>query len=229
MILVKFSLKRLLNSNVHLSMSSRRWNNYAKTLVSFKYRNFYFIDLMKTMYNLKLSTFFITYLIKNRGNILFIEKRLEFFVLLRYLKIQTNQDYIGKYWISGSFTNFSEFKLNRENKRDSVLLEKSGLYNLTRLPEAVISFSLYANLNGLNEARVLGIPTISLVGSDLNPSGLNFILPANDISKNSIYLFVQIFKFAILKGNKMEKIMFYGLLKKFCYLFFIKRLLLVKK
>ena len=138
MILVKFSLKRLLNSNVHLSLSSRRWNNYVKSLISFKYRDFYFIDLIKTMFNLKLVIFFVSYLIKNRGNIL-------------------------------------------------------------------------------------------LLGSDVSPSGLNFILPANDISKHSVLLFVQLLKFSILKGIKMEKIIFYGLLKKFCYLFFIKQLLIVIK
>lgn len=229
MILVKFSLKRLLNSNVHLSLSSRRWNNYVKSLISFKYRNFYFIDLIKTMFNLKLVIFFVSYLIKNRGNILFIEKRSEFFVLLKYLKIETDQDFIGKYWISGIFTNFNEFKLNYENKHSNLLLEKSGLYNLTRLPDAVMSFGLYSNINAINEIRALGIPIITLLGSDVSPSGLNFLLPANDISKSSILLFIQLLKFSILKGIKIEKIMFYSLLKKFCYLFFIKQLLIVSK
>lgn len=228
MILVKFSLKRLLNSNVHLSITSRRWNNYAKAFISFKYRDFYFVDLLRTVFNLKLTSFFITYLIKNRGTLVFIDKRLEFFVLLKYLKIETNQDFIGKFWISGSFTNFIEFNTNKKNNRSSILLDKSGFYNLRRLPDTVIFFSLYENLNAVNESRTLGIPVISLVGSDLNPSGLNFLIPANDLSKSSIYLFVQIFKFSVLKGIKLEKLIFYTLLKKFCYFFFIKRLLLVK-
>lgn len=225
MVLVKFSLSRLLNSNVHLSMSSRRWDNYAKSFILFKYRNFYFIDLVKTMFNLKLTSFFITYLIKNRGNILFIDKRDEFLVLLKFLKIETGQDYIGKHWVSGSFTNFYEFKTNKEIGRYNQMLLKSGFYSITRLPDAVICFSLYENFNALNEIRTLGIPSISLIGSDLNPSGINFVIPANDITKKSLYLIAQIFKFSILQGYKIEKIEFYFLLKKFCYLFFIKKLL----
>jgi small subunit ribosomal protein S2 len=225
MILIKFSLKRLLNSNVHLSVTTRRWNNYVKSLISFKYRNFYFLDLIKTMFNLKLVIFFITYLIKNRGNILFIEKRFEFFVLLKYLKIETNQDFICKYWISGAFTNFNEFKFNFDKKQSNSLLEKTGLYSLPRLPDAIMSFSLYSNLNAINEIRALGIPIITLLGSDILPSNLNFMLPANDVSKASILLFIQLIKFSILKGIKIEKIIFYDLLKKFCYLFFVKQLL----
>ena len=228
MILIKFSYNKLINSKVHLLLSSRRWNNYVKSFVLMKYRNFYFINLFKTIFNLKLTLFFITTLTYNRGNLVLIEKREEYFFFLKRLALYTKQKFIGKGWLCGSFKNFSEFRKNWKEYRRNDLLIQNGYYNLTRLPEVALCFSLYENSNAIQELKVLGIPTITLISSDLNPAGISFIVPSNDVSESSVLLFMQIFRYSILKGYKIEKIKFYKLLRKFCYLVFIKKLIVNK-
>ena len=64
-----------------------------------------------------------------------------------------------------------------------------------------------------------------MVGSDVNPSGVDFMLFSNDFSDCSLFLFSQIFRFSIINGLVGEKLNFYKNLRKYCYLYFLKMLL----
>lgn len=226
MILIKISIRRLVKLNTQLSISSRRWNNYVKSFIYATYRNFYFINIFKTMFTLRLVSYFLMDISKKRGNLLFVDKRIDLYVLLRYLYLELGHNFIGKNWVSGIFTNFTEFKLNYSRGRINFSLKNSGFYMLSRLPDALITFSFYENFNAVTEARILGIPVVSLVGSDLNPSGISFMLFGNDNTRVSLFLFAQLFKFSIIKGVFSEKLIFYKNIRKFCYLFFIKSLIM---
>ena len=230
MVLVKFSVNRLVRTHAQLSISSRRWNNYVKNFIYLKYRNFYLLNLYKTLYCLRLTSFFLTDIIQNRGSLLFIDNRLELQMMLKYLKIETSQNFMTYKWVSGSFTNFVEFYFNKKLalNLDSDL-RHSGFYSMSRLPDVIVSFSLYENYNAITEARTLGIPVISLIGSDMNPSGINFMLFSNDINKKSIFLFTQVFRYSVLRGFNKEKIFLLKILKKYSFLLFLKKLLKISK
>lgn len=226
MILVKFSIDRMLSCNMQLSITKRRWHNYVKFFVYAKYREIYLLNLVLTLFYLRLVSFYIKDLILHRGELVFIDKRSDTFVLLRYLKLETGQRFIGNFWVSGSFTNFKEFHKERVLQLSNSFLSRTGYFSLTRLPDFVVTFSFYENEVALNETRTLGIPAVSVVGSDMNTSGFAFILPSNDIFKKSLFLISQVLKLSILKGYSRERFLFYFLLKRFCFLFFIKNNLL---
>lgn len=223
MIILKFSVERFFQSKVQLGVSYKRWNIYVKSYIHLKYRELYLINLLKTMFNLRLTSFFLSNLTKKRGLTLFIDKRKELEILLKFIKITTNSKILLKDWIPGTLTNFREFYTTGKKKKNS-LLRNTGFFKLNKMPDVIVSFSLYHNENSINEARALGIPVICFVNTDLNPSGINFLIVSNDNLKESIFLLSQILRLSMLNGLYNEKLYFYNLLKRYCYLISLKKI-----
>ena len=146
MVLLKYSLKRLIKKNVYIGSSSRRWNEYVKSFIYYQYKKQYYFDLVKIMLSLRLINFFLMNLIVLKGNAVFIDNRKMFSVFLKFLKFETDHEILKEGWVSGTFTNFKEFQINKIYKNlNNEMLKKMGFYKLMRLPDVVITFSNYYN------------------------------------------------------------------------------------
>ena len=51
----------------------------------------------------------------------------------------------------------------------------------------------------------MGIPTLGLVDTDCNPSLITFPVPGNDDSQDSVQLFLNLVKQAVLLGKERRK------------------------
>jgi ribosomal protein S2 len=83
----------------------------------------------------------------------------------------------------------------------SMIKNKKGVNNLVRFPSVAIFFSAYGRFcAGINEASVLGIPTIGIMDSDSTFSTLDFYIPSNDDSYSSVLYFFNLFSETIIRG-----------------------------
>ncbi|MFM7806892.1 MAG: 30S ribosomal protein S2, partial [Planctomycetota bacterium] len=93
---------------------------------------------------------------------------------------------------TGEIKNYSkkmEAQLAREHKK--IYRNLNGLRSMTRLPGALVVIDTQREMNALNEAKNLGIPTICLIDTDGNPDMADIPIPCNDDSMRSIDIVVR--------------------------------------
>lgn len=81
---------------------------------------------------------------------------------------------------------------NKELQKMSVHFE--GLKKLTRLPDAVFVSSLKESALPVREAKRAGVKALGIANTDSNPNELDYVIPANDRSKKSVDLILEIIK-----------------------------------
>ena len=88
-------------------------------------------------------------------------------------------------------------------KRQIEKLTKSigGIVNLNKLPDAIFVVDLSNESTAITEAQKLGIPVIGLADSNVNPEGVEIVIPGNDDAIRSIELIASAIADACLKGS----------------------------
>ena len=88
-------------------------------------------------------------------------------------------------------------------KREIEKLTKSigGIVNLNKLPDAIFVVDLANESTAITEAQKLGIPVIGLADSNVDPEGVEIVIPGNDDAIRSIELIASAIADACLKGS----------------------------
>ena len=89
--------------------------------------------------------------------------------------------------------------LNRE--RIKLSDQHRGIKDMRRLPDAIIIVDANLETTAVKEASVLGIPIISLVDSNTDPTPIQYPIPANDDSIRTIQLIMKAIADQILESS----------------------------
>jgi small subunit ribosomal protein S2 len=68
-------------------------------------------------------------------------------------------------------------------------------------PGVVVVIDLKREVNAAVEARIAGVPIVSLVDTNADPSLADFVVPGNDDALKSVRLMVSRLADAVLEGN----------------------------
>jgi len=138
--------------------------------------------------------------------------------------------YVSEKWISGLITNFNIIRKNIKKFKDlteqknSGKLEKytkkerldfdreiaklnlkvGGLVNLTKNPDALFIWDVKRENTALTEAMKKKIPIIAVCDTNINPQGIDYIIPANDDASKGVKLLMNSVNEAI-KDAKTNK------------------------
>lgn len=139
---------------------------------------------------------------------------------------QLDMPFVAGRWIGGTLSNFSEIKkrilrleeltsqrekgeLNKYTKKERLLLDReidklslyfSGLATMKALPKFLVVVDPKKEYIATSEARKTNIPVIALAGSDANLKELDYAIPANDSSRQSIAFIIETLANAYKKG-----------------------------
>ena len=69
-------------------------------------------------------------------------------------------------------------------------------------PSAVIVVDAIEDKNAIKEANVLNIPVFAITDSNVDPSNIDYVIPANDDSIKATKLILSYFVEAIKEGKK---------------------------
>ena len=94
--------------------------------------------------------------------------------------------------------------------RQRAKLEKNlgSIRDMSRLPSALFVIDVQKEANAVKEANRLNIPVFAMVDTCCDPTPIDYVIPANDDSANSINCIVNILCAAIQEGleeRKLEK------------------------
>lgn len=209
-------LEGLFSAGAHFGFVKSRRHPSSKPFIFGVKNKIEIFDLEKTKDSLKVALDFISDLASKNGKILFISGKSEAKNAIINTAESINMPYVAGRFIGGTLTNFPEIKkrvekletltsqkekgeLVKYTKKERLLIDReidklkeffSGLSVMKSLPQAVFVVDNKKESIAVKEAQKMGIPVISLSGTDCNLNEVEFAIPGNDSSKTSIEFFL---------------------------------------
>ena len=202
-------LEALLEAGVHFGHQVGRWNSKMAPYIYESKNGVHILDLVKTLDDLEKAR----PVLQCSKNVLFVGTRSQIAPIVESTAQKCNGHYVNTRWVGGLLTNWKTMsmclqKLNRLDnqlsdttqltgfsKKDILQLKKQrarlekffgGLRGLSELPDLVVIVGQPHEKNAVQECQKLGIPTITLLDSNCDPTLSTYGITANDDSTRSV-------------------------------------------
>ncbi len=211
------TIEKLFKVGAHYGLASARRHPSVKEYLFGIKGGVELFDLEKTSALLALALEFIKSFATQRKVILFVGGKAEAREALKRTAQSLEAPYVAGRWIGGTLTNWSEIKkrlarleeltegmksgeLAKYTKRERSLMDREitdldlmfgGLRGLTRLPDALVVIDPRFESGSVEEANQLNIPVVALLNSDCDRSGVDYPIPGNDASRETIQFVLQ--------------------------------------
>jgi small subunit ribosomal protein S2 len=185
----------------------------------------YIIDSKKTIEGLNNAIKFLNNLLKEDKKVLVVGTRVHIKELAEDLAIAGGFFLVKHRWLGGTFTNFPEllkrinYLKDLEKKREEGYYEKytkkekmeidrkinelnekfGGIKEMTKIPDTIIVLDAKKDEIAIDEAKKRGIPVISIVDTDQDPTPIDYPIPANNDAYSSVKFIVEQIKNGINK------------------------------
>ena len=227
------SMKDLLEAGVHFGHQTQRWNPKMSNYIYGAKSGIHILDLRITYEAVEQAQDYVQKLVANSGKVLFVGTKPQAQSVIEEQAIRAGMPYVNFRWLGGMLTNFktiikrvvylkelmsleSSGEINAYTKserlkirREIEKLNKSigGIVNLNKLPDALFVVDLANESTAITEAKKLGIPVIGLADSNVDPEGVEIVIPGNDDAIRSIELIASAIADSCLKGSgKREEV-----------------------
>jgi|TARA_B100001939_G_scaffold111633_1_gene96451 small subunit ribosomal protein S2 len=227
------SMKDLLEAGVHFGHQTQRWNPKMSNYIYGAKSGIHILDLRITYEAVEQAQDYVQKLVANSGKVLFVGTKPQAQGVIEEQATRAGMPYVNFRWLGGMLTNFktiikrvvylkelmsleSSGEINAYTKserlkirREIEKLNKSigGIVNLNKLPDALFVVDLANESTAITEAKKLGIPVIGLADSNVDPEGVEIVIPGNDDAIRSIELIASAIADSCLKGSgKREEV-----------------------
>jgi len=224
---VTVDIKALLEAGVHFGHKTSRWHPKMAPYIHSKRQESHIIDLVKTVEGLDAALPFITKVVASGKQVLFVGTKKQAKDIVKAAAESVNQPFVTERWIGGMLTNVSTISQQLRKLRD---LEKGmdsgdfekrynklevqrfqeeidelngkygGIKNLNGKPGAVIVLDVLSDANAVKEAKTLGVPVVAVVDTNVDPTPIDYVIPANDDAIKGISLLLDYFTQAVTEG-----------------------------
>lgn len=223
----KITLEEMIQSGMHFGHFTREWNPRMTPYIYGERNGRHIIDLVQSHYLLNGVLDFLEKSAAKGKTFLFVGTKKQVAPLILQTALASNSFYVNQRWLGGMLTNWQtiqkslrklkDFK-NAEERGDWNVLKKQeiakkrreqqrlekylgGLENMSTLPDVVIIIGQPEEIHAVRECRQLGIPTVTLLDSNCDPTIADWFIPMNDDSVSGLQLILGAFQNAINTGH----------------------------
>lgn len=220
-------MKDLLEAGVHFGHQTKRWNPKMKPYVYGARNGIYIIDLQKTLGLAREAVDFAKKVTSEGKKVLFVGTKKQARDIVFQEAKRAEQFAVTNRWLGGTLTNYSTIKASIDQLKKYNAMEESGelqalnkkhlaritkhreklqknlggITEMRKLPGALFIIDPSKEHTAVLEANRLGIPVISVVDTNCDPSGIDFVVPGNDDAIKSIRLFCSLVAEACIEGQ----------------------------
>lgn len=224
----KTLLEEMLMAGLHFGHRTSRWHPKMKPYIFTQKNGIHIINLAITEAKLGQALDYIGSLARENKKILFIGTKEQAKADIKELAKSVEMPYITEKWMGGTLTNFGVIKksinkyknllsqkqtgkLAKYTKKEQLDFDKDieklelkvgGLVDLIKTPDAIFIWDAKKESTAIKEAIKINIPIISICDTNTNPTGIAYIVPANDDSTKGLALILSLIKKAILNAKK---------------------------
>lgn len=218
--------KDLLDAGVHFGHQTKRWNPRSKPFVFDHRQGISIIDLGKTFEALEKAYKFVEDTVANGGNVLLVGTKKQAQEIVREAANSVNMPFCVDRWLGGTLTNYETVKKSiakykkyqqmdtsgelgkLSGKEESAIRREmgrmernfNGIIDMDGMPSAMFIVDVNHEKIAVAEAERIGVPSIGLVDTNSDPSGLTYAIPGNDDAVKSIRIIVETIVEAIQSG-----------------------------
>ena len=208
-------IKQLFEAGAHFGHKTSRWNPKMAKYIFTKKDGIHVINLDKTVEQLDKATDFVKEVAGRGRQILFVGTSKQAKEIAKAAAESANMPYVVERWMGGMLTNqqtivsqIKKLKLlekrmasgelaSRYNKLevqryqeeiDTLNFRYGGIKEMRGKPGAVVVLGAVADKNAVAEARKLNIPVVAVCDTNADPTGIDYVIPANDDSIAALQL-----------------------------------------
>lgn len=226
------SMKELLEAGVHFGHQTRRWNPKMARYIFTERNGIYIIDLQKTVEKINEAYDIMREVAAEGGEILFVGTKKQAQESIETEAQRSGMHYVNQRWLGGLLTNYQTIskRIDRLHELDqmvedgsiniypakeiSVMLSErdkltkflGGVRNMTRLPDLLFVVDPKKEEIAVNEAKILGIPTIAIIDTNCDPDDIDYPIPGNDDAIRAVKLITSTLADAVIEGKQGEDV-----------------------
>lgn len=210
------TLEQLLEAGCHFGHKAERWHPKASEFIWAEKDGIHIIDLAKTKAGLDAAVAFVSELAGAGNAVLFVGTKRQARGVVKEAAVQAGASYLTQRWIGGFMTNWEgvhkniqkinkmmadqasgawkKFPKHEQTKMARYLsrlnIDYEGVLMLDELPKAIVIVDVRKEQSAVREAQRLNIPIIGIVDTNADPTGIDYVIPANDDAVGSVQLIV---------------------------------------
>ena len=227
--MAQVSIKELLEAGVHFGHQTRRWNPKMRRYIFGERSGIHIIDLQRTEGLLAKAQEFAGEVSGRGGTILFVGTKKQARDGIKEIAEAAGQPYVNHRWLGGLLTNFQTISLRIKRLHDLERYEAEGqlallptrermaaeadlvklranlggVKHMQRPPDAMFVVDLKTEVIAVAEAQRLRIPIIGLVDTNVDPDGIDYVIPGNDDAMKSCAIITQAIGDVVSAGHRI--------------------------
>ena len=217
-------MKELLEAGAHFGHKTSRWHPKMAPYIHSKRQDTHIINLEKTVAGLEEAPALTKKIAKDGKKILFVGTKKQLKAIVKEAAESVDMPYVTERWVGGTLTNvetvnrqikkvkdlerrmktgelearYSKLEVQRFQEEIAVLNTRyGGIKDMTDQPAAIIVTDACEDKNAIKEAKTLHIPVIAICDTNVDPTDIDIVIPANDDSTKAEKLILDYFVEAI--------------------------------
>lgn len=200
------NLMEMLKAGVHFGHKTSSWNPKMAPFIFTQRNNIHILDLEKTRLKLIDALNFAKDVAARGGTVLFVGTKRQAKDVVRKAAESCGMPYVVARWLGGTFTNFrtiqrtikkmekfekliNDGEISKYTKKEQLMIKRdyeklkvffSGIKEMKKLPEAIFVSDVKYDHIPVKEAKLAKVKIIGVVDTNSDPSGIDYMIPAND-------------------------------------------------
>lgn len=208
------SIEEMLKAGMHFGHHTSKWHPKMEPYI-FTHRNkVHVIDLVKSRKMMESSMEYIKKMVAEDKTILFVGTKAQTKEPIKKLADEYSMPYVVEKWIGGTLTNYPVIKkmikkyvdymndkksgaLKKYTKKERLEIDREiaklelkvgGLVNMRKLPDIIFVWDVKKEKTAIMESKKKNIPIMAVCDTNVDPTGIKYIIPSNDDATKSIKL-----------------------------------------
>jgi small subunit ribosomal protein S2 len=223
------TLQQLLEAGCHFGHKAERWNPKASSFIYTKKDGVHIIDLAKTKAGMEAAGAFIRDTVGSGREVIFVGTKRQAAGVVKQEATAVGAPYFTARWVGGFLTNWDQIRkniqkiLSMEADRasgawkkfpkheqvkmgrylDRIKIYYGGVLSIKDIPGGLVVVDIKKEDPAVREGKRREVPVIGMVDTNSDPTGIDFVIPANDDAVGSIECVIHYLAQAYAEGKAM--------------------------
>lgn len=223
-------IKQLFEAGAHFGHQTSRWNPKMAKYIYGKKDGIHIINLDQTVVQLDRASDFLKEVAGRGRQVLFVSTRKQTKEIVKSAAESVGMPYVTERWLGGMLTNqhtivsqikklkllekrmasgelanrYSKLEVQRiQEEIDTLNIRYGGIKEMRGKPGAMVVLDAVTDRNAITEAQKLRVPVVAVCDSNANPTGIDYVIPANDDALAGLRLIVDQLAEAVKDGSSV--------------------------
>jgi small subunit ribosomal protein S2 len=205
-------IEDMMEAGLHFGQKTSRVHPKMKPYISTVRNSVHIINLEKTLESLREALEFIKTSLEEGKVMLLVGTKVQAKESIKETAEECGLPYVNDRWLGGTFTNFKTIQKNIERlkdlekkkqtgefnkytKKEKAKIDKEikdlevkigGIKNLDKIPDIIFVVDAIKDALAIKEAKSKGVKVIAIVDTNVDPTIVDYPIPANDDAVTSI-------------------------------------------